>query len=72
MAAQHAAEEEKRKEEERLAELDRRRKRKEHRANVLDEILDTEKDYLFSMHLCLETFVEGPVSLEKRVKLELN
>ncbi|GFR63555.1 dynamin-binding protein-like [Elysia marginata] len=60
LAAQHAAEEEKRKEEERLAELERKRKRREHRANVLDEILDTEKDYLFSMHLCLETFLEGP------------
>ncbi|GFO19681.1 dynamin-binding protein-like [Plakobranchus ocellatus] len=60
LAAQHAAEEEKRKEEERQAELARKRKRKEQRANVLDEIVDTEKDYLFSMQLCMETFMEGP------------
>lgn len=61
LAAQHAEEEEKRKEEERKREAETREKRKDQREKIIGEIVDTEKDYLLSMQLCLETFLDGQV-----------
>lgn len=61
LAAQRAEEEKKRKEEEIQHEVEQRVKRREQRNKVISEIIETEKNYLFSLHLCLETFLDAEV-----------
>lgn len=65
MAAQQADEMEKREEEERKKALELKEKKQRQRTKVLEEILETEKDYLFSLNLCLETFLDGPVCIKE-------
>lgn len=59
--AQRAEEEKKKREEAIQLEVEQRVRRREKRNKVINEILDTEKGYLFSLHLCLETFIEDEV-----------
>ncbi|KAK0068512.1 dynamin-binding protein, partial [Biomphalaria pfeifferi] len=63
LAAQHAAqqaeEEERRREEERKRAIELKERRREQRGKVIEEIIETEKDYLLSLQLCLETFMDG-------------
>ncbi|CAG5133338.1 unnamed protein product [Candidula unifasciata] len=59
LAVQQVEEEEKRKEEEKKREAEMKEKRRDQRSKVIQEILDTEKDYLLSLQLCLETFMDG-------------
>ncbi|XP_063400235.1 dynamin-binding protein-like [Mytilus trossulus] len=61
--ARKMAEEEKKKEEEQRKEEDRKKaeeqkiKRREKREKVIDELIQTERDFLHGLHLCIETFV---------------
>lgn len=61
MAVQQVEEEEKRKEEEKKREAEMKEKRRDQRSKVIEEILDTEKDFLLSLQLCQETFLDGQV-----------
>ncbi|XP_052067462.1 dynamin-binding protein-like isoform X1 [Mytilus californianus] len=61
--AKKMAEEERKKEEEQRQEEDRKKaeeqriKRREKREKVIDELIQTERDFLHGLHLCIETFV---------------
>ncbi|VDI29079.1 dynamin-binding protein [Mytilus galloprovincialis] len=61
--ARKMAEEERKKEEEQRKEEDRKKaeeqriKRREKREKVIDELIQTERDFLHGLHLCIETFV---------------
>ncbi|KAH9495019.1 hypothetical protein Btru_018446 [Bulinus truncatus] len=59
LAAKHAEEEETRKEEERKRAIEQKEKRREQRGKVIEEIIETEKDYLLSLQMCLEIFLDG-------------
>ncbi|KAH9495018.1 hypothetical protein Btru_018443 [Bulinus truncatus] len=59
LAAKHAEEEETRREEERKRAIEQKEKRREQRGKVIEEIIETEKDYLLSLQMCLETFLDG-------------
>ncbi|KAL3842358.1 hypothetical protein ACJMK2_020381 [Sinanodonta woodiana] len=54
-------EQEKRQEEDRKRQLEERQKRKDKREKVIEEILQTEKDFLASLQLTIDTFI-GPVA----------
>ncbi|KAK3591896.1 hypothetical protein CHS0354_005105 [Potamilus streckersoni] len=54
-------EEEKRQEEDRKRQLEERQKRKDKREKVIEEILQTEKDFLASLQLTIYTFI-GPMA----------
>ncbi|CAL1529614.1 unnamed protein product, partial [Lymnaea stagnalis] len=60
LTAQRAEAEEQRLEEERKRAIEVTERKREQRGKVIEEMLETEKDYLFSLQLCLETFLEGP------------
>ena len=55
---QKKAEEEKRQREEEKKQLaEMKAKRREKRKKVIQELINTEKDFLHDLHLCLETFL---------------
>ncbi|XP_059156460.1 dynamin-binding protein-like isoform X2 [Physella acuta] len=58
LAAQQEGEGERRREEERKKKEEDTERKREQRKKVIDEIVETEKDYLHSLHLCLEIFLE--------------
>ena len=53
------AEEERKKEEERKISEEMKAKRREKRGKVMEELIQTEKDFLQGLDLCLEVFI-GP------------
>jgi len=61
--AKQMEEEERKKEELKRQEEDRKRaeeaklKRRDKRERVIDELIQTERDYLNGLHLCIETFI---------------
>ncbi|XP_076450774.1 dynamin-binding protein-like isoform X2 [Babylonia areolata] len=59
LAEQRAADECLRREEEQKNAAEERSKRREKRQKVLQELVETEKDYLFDLQLCLTTFFDS-------------
>ncbi|XP_070200464.1 dynamin-binding protein-like [Littorina saxatilis] len=58
LAEQRATDEQLRREEEEKSAAQERTKRREKRKRVLQELVETEKDFLFDLHLCLTTFFD--------------
>lgn len=50
-------EEEKRREEDKNRAEEERKKRRDKRERVIEELIQTERDFLHCLHLCIETFI---------------
>ena len=64
-------EELKRQEEDRKREEEARLKRRDKRERVIDELIQTEKDYLNGLHLCIETFISPTGEKVTHIQLKL-
>ena len=64
LAEQRATDKRLRKEEEEKNAAEERAKRREKRQKVLQELVDTEKDYLFDLQLCLSTFFDSDSAIK--------
>ena len=63
---QRATDERARREEEERNAAEQRAKHREKRRKVLQEILETEKDFLFDLQLCLTTFLDSDSAIKVR------
>jgi septal ring factor EnvC (AmiA/AmiB activator) len=64
-------EELKRQEEDRKKAEEARLKRRDKRERVIDELIQTEKDYLNGLHLCIETFISPTGEKVTYIQLKL-